>query len=151
MKIIEFDKKYAKDFEALNLAWLKAYFVVEQHDTEVLGNPKSYIIDNGGFIFFAIENDRVIGTAALMNEPHGWELSKMAVSDEFQGRGIGQKLLDHCISFSRHKGWESIMLYSNRKLENAIHLYFKNGFKELDMEKDTPYDRADIKMELKLH
>ena len=35
-------------------------------------------------------------------------------------------------------------------LENAIHPYRKYGFKELALEKDNPYKRANIKMLLEL-
>jgi hypothetical protein len=38
------------------------------------------------------------------------------------------------------------VLYSNRKLANAIHLYKKYGFYEVPMDSDH-YERANIKME----
>lgn len=150
MKIIDFNSKYTQDFTRLNLEWLNRYFWVENHDKEVLLNPQSYIIDKGGFIFFIQEQHKLIGTAALMNEPHGWELSKMAIDPNYQGQGLGQKLLTHCIKFAKNKGWDSIMLYSNTKLKPALHLYHKNKFKEIPLEHDNPYERADIKMELVL-
>ena len=148
MIITDFTPKYAKDFKTLNLAWLEKYFWVEPHDEEVLSNPQSYIIDRGGFIFYVLDKNNVVATAAFMNEPHGWELSKMAVKEDYQGEGIGQKLLQHCIDFAKSKKWSSIMLYSNTKLESAIHLYRKNKFVEIPLEKENPYERADIKMEL---
>ena len=42
------------------------------------------------------------------------------------------------------------MLYSNRILEPAIALYKKVGFKEVSLEKDVYYERANIKMKLEL-
>ena len=51
--VIPFSDKYAKTFHDLNMEWLEKYFYVEEHDKEVLENPKSYIIDNNGYIFFA--------------------------------------------------------------------------------------------------
>ncbi|MDA8595380.1 GNAT family N-acetyltransferase [Flavobacteriaceae bacterium] len=148
MDIVFFSPEFGKDFKQLNLDWLEEFFWVEPHDNEVLSNPKSYIIDKGGFVFFVIENGQVLGTAAFMNEPHGWELSKMAIAKNLQGRGIGRKLLNHCIDFAKQKNWPGIMLYSNTKLKPAINLYRSVGFEEIPLEKDTPYERADIKMEL---
>lgn len=150
ISIIPFDEKYANHFYALNVAWLEKYFYVEPYDKKVLGDPKTYIIDKGGFIFFAIYNNEIIGTVALINEKECFELSKMAVLPAFHGHKIGQQLMDYCIEFSKNQGWENIMLYSNRILEPAIALYTKVGFREVPVEEDVYYERADIKMMLEL-
>ena len=36
MKIIEYEKKYKKDFIELNTAWVQRFFTLEQADLEVL-------------------------------------------------------------------------------------------------------------------
>jgi len=74
----------------------------------------------------------------------------MAVSPKYQGLKIGNKLIDYCIEFSKQQGWKKIMLYSNTTLKPAINLYKKVGFKEVKLEPDVHYDRANIKMVLKL-
>jgi len=150
IQIVSFDPKYATDFYDLNIEWLDKYFYVEDHDAEVLKNPTSHILDNDGYIFFVVYQDIVIGTVALINEKECYELSKMAISPKYQGFKIGQLLMDYCIGFSKKQGWEKIMLYSNRKLKPAINLYQKVGFIEVQLEKDTYYERADIKMILRL-
>ena len=150
IEIISYDDSYAEDFFNLNIEWLETYFYVEDHDREVLSNPKSYIIDNGGYIFFAKYNTEIIGTFALMNETEGFELSKMAVSPKYRGLKIGQKMMEYCIEFAKNKKWNKLLLYSNRKLENAIYIYLKYGFVEVELEKESPYERSDIKMILEL-
>ena len=42
------------------------------------------------------------------------------------------------------------MLYSSTKLTPAINLYRKVGFKEVELEKDSHYERSNIKMILEL-
>lgn len=149
MKIISFEPKYAESFKKLNLEWLEHFFVVEPHDQEVLGQPEKHIIDPGGKIFFAIDTDEVIATVALMKLDQGiFELTKMAVSPKARGKKIGQKLMEHTLDFSQTQPWKKLIIYSNRKLENAIHIYKKYGFKEIPLEQNLPYDRADIKLEL---
>ena len=129
--------------------WLETYFYVEDFDKEVLSNPKQYIIDPGGHIFFLLEGDVVLGTVALMKADAGvFELTKMAVLKTMRGRKIGQKLMQHCIDFAVNNGFKKIFLYSNTKLENAIYIYRKYGFIEIPVEKDSPYERSNIKMEL---
>jgi len=148
--IIPFREEFTTHFRDLNIAWLEKYFFVEDHDKEVLGNPKKYIIDQDGYIFFALYNTKVVGTVALMNENEGYELTKMAVSPNYQGLKIGQLLLQHCIDFAISNQWDKLLLYSNTVLENAIYIYKKYGFKEVELEPDSPYLRSNIKMVLNL-
>ena len=148
--IIPFREEFSNHFRDLNINWLEKYFFVEDHDKEVLGNAKKYIIDKGGYIFFALYNNKVAGTVALMNEKEGYELSKMAVSRQYQGLKIGQLLMQHCIDFAKTNNWDKLLLYSNTVLENAIYIYKKYGFKEVALEPDSPYLRSNIKMVLNL-
>jgi len=148
VKIIPFKRQYGKDFYNLNIEWLKTYFYVEPFDEEVLSKPETYIIDKGGHIFFAQLDDIVVGTVALMptKEHSVFELTKMAVSPNHRGHKIGQKLMQHCIEFSKDQHFKQLILYSNTILENAIYIYRKYGFKEIPVEENSPYVRSNIKM-----
>ncbi len=148
--IIPFESQYATHFYDLNVTWLEKYFYVEPYDEKVLSNPKEYILQNGGFIFFAKINTEIVGTVALINQGTYFELSKMAVKPAYQGKKIGMQLMEYCIEFARKQQWESITLYSHRKLIPAINLYTKIGFQEIDLEEVSHYERSDIKMFLKL-
>ncbi|MBQ0788356.1 MAG: GNAT family N-acetyltransferase [Oceanihabitans sp.] len=149
LEIIDFKTKYSKDFYNLNIEWLKKYFVVEPYDKEVLSKPDKYIIAKGGYIFFAKLNNEIVGTVALMpiQEKGTFELTKMAVSPEHRGFKIGQKLMQHCLDFAKEQEFKRLLLYSSRKLENAIYIYRKFGFIEVPVEPNSPYQRSDIKME----
>lgn len=152
IEIIPFQEEYANDFKELNLAWLNKYFWVEPHDEEVLGKPKQYILDPGGNIFFVKDGNSIIGTVALMKLEDGvFELTKMAITPAAQGKKAGQKLMEHCLAYARQMGWKKLIIYSNRKLENAIHIYKKYGFQEIPIGDNNPYARGDIKLELPLY
>lgn len=150
--ILDFDSAYAKYFYDLNIEWLQTYFYVEPFDEEVLSKPEVYIINKGGFIFFAKIDSKIVGTVALMpTENEGvLELTKMAVLPQERGKKIGQRLLQHCIDFGKSHHLKALLLYSNTKLENAIYLYRKYGFVEQELESNSPYKRSDIKMLLQL-
>ncbi len=151
VEIVPYQTSYDTHFYDLNIEWLQTFFYVEDHDEEVLSNPKTHIIDNGGHIFFAIAEDKVIGTVALIKmSKNVFELSKMAVLPECRGMKVGQKLMKKCIDLAKDRQWEKLVIYSNTKLENAIYIYRKYGFEEIELEKGGPYDRGDIKMELTL-
>ncbi|WP_367752909.1 GNAT family N-acetyltransferase [Flavobacterium sp. WC2430] len=145
--IIPFSDELKEPIKTLNEEWLKRYFKIEPKDEQVLSNPQKYIIEPGGMIFYAQYNNKIVGTVSLIkiNETD-FELSKMAVTDGVQGLGIGKKLLDHCIHVASKQQMKKLILYSNRKLTPAIHLYEKYGFVEVALE-DGVYERADIKME----
>lgn len=148
--IIPFESEYATHFYELNAAWLEKYFYIEPYDEKVLSNPKKYILQSGGFIFFAKINSEIVGTVALINQGSFFELSKMAVTPAYQGKKIGLKLMEYCIQFARAQQWKSITLYSHRKLVPAIQLYQKIGFQEIPLEENSHYERSDIKMRFDL-
>ena len=146
--IIPFTEALAHHFTALNKAWLQKYFVVEPVDEIMLANPKQYFIDKGGFIFFAVYNNEVAGTFALLKVSDTvFELSKMAVDEKFQGKNIGNAMMDFCLQEAKRLQLHKVILYSNTLLEPAIHLYKKYGFTEVPDFK-SEYNRANIKMEI---
>jgi len=149
IKIIPFESRFAPIFKGLNVAWLEKYFYVEPMDTEILENCENYIINRGGFIFFAEYEQQLAGCFSFIKISEStFELGKMAVDPEYQGNKIGQKLMEFAIVFARKKKWKKIILYSHRKLEAALYIYRKFGFIEIPLENNTPYERSDIKMEL---
>lgn len=151
MKIITWKPEYSEEFKNMNLYWLEEFFWVEPHDEDVLGNPEKYIINPGGTIFFVQDGHEIIACVALMKiEDQVFELTKMAVKPTHRGKKIGHDLMKHTIDFARKSKWTDLIIYSNRKLENAIHLYRKFGFVEIPIEQNNPYTRGDIKMQLKL-
>ncbi len=151
VQIVQDNELHYQDFYDLNIAWLKQYFYVEDYDETVLSNPKKYITDKGGYIFYALLKGKVVGTVALIRRDNGvFELSKMAVTNKFQGLRIGYKLMMACIDFTKEHKFKGLFLDSNTKLEPAINLYRKVGFVEIPVPEDTPYERCNIRMELPL-
>ena len=147
MEIQAFSQTFAQAFYNLNLQWLETYFYVEAYDREVLSKPMQHIIHPGGEIFFITQNNTAIGTVALIKRSDGvFELTKMAIEPSKQGKKLGQQLLQYCIDFAKENNFKQLYLYSNTKLENAIHIYKKYGFKQVAIPKDNPYKRSNIKM-----
>jgi len=149
--IIPFEEKYAGDFRQLNIEWLQQYFTIEPYDEYQLSNPVTEIIKKGGYIFLAKENERIIGTVALAKETaRSYEVTKMSVTKESQGRGVSKLLMDACIELAKEKRWNRLVLYSNTLLVPAIQLYRRYGFREVPLELNSHYTRTNIKMELLL-
>jgi len=148
VQIIDYDPKYSIDFAEINFQWLEAFFYIEDYDRMVLTEAKTHILDKGGHILFAIYQGKAVGTVALiLREGGDYELSKMGVLEGYRGLKIGQKLMDAAIAYCRKKGMKRVWLDSNRKLTPAITLYRKNGFEEIEVDPNTPYERCNIRME----
>ena len=63
-------------------------------------------------------------------------------------RHSGDKLMEACILYARTQGRRSIILESNTKQVAAIRLYRKFGFKEIPLDPNSYFERANIRMEL---
>ena len=150
IKIISYRSEHHAIFKQLNLEWLDKYNLTETHDLMVLDDPQSTILDRGGFIWLAIADGKVIGSAALMKEHEGeYELAKMAVTAEYRGKGISKLLIETCLAKAKEIGVIKLSLFSNHQLQTALKLYEKYGFYYVEVE-DSPFETADVKMELVL-
>jgi len=149
ISIIGFNKKYSKQFFLLNKAWIEESWHLEDSDKKDLLNPER-IVDNGGQIFFALDNKSAIGTVAMIKSPNDrFELAKMTVKEGSRGKGIANMLMDECIKFAKQNSSREIFLISNDSLTIARNLYDKYGFKEVELDSQK-YERGNVKMNLKI-
>jgi GNAT superfamily N-acetyltransferase len=153
LRIIDFDPRWREDFARLNIDWLERWFVVEPVDREVLGDPETHILANGGRVLFALLRDadgreRAVGTVALKREDEGvYELTKMAVEEGHRGAGIGRRLMEGALEAYRALGVRELFLESSRKLAPALALYESVGFRHHPAPRPgSHYQRADVYM-----
>jgi ribosomal protein S18 acetylase RimI-like enzyme len=151
IKILPFGTAYAQAFAELNYQWIEESYGIEEHDREILDHPFESVIKPGGEIFFALVGEAAAGTVAMIRmDAESFELAKMAVSPEFRGFGLGDKLMRACIDHARSAGAKCIILESNTKQEAAIRLYRKHGFVEIPLDPNSHFVRANIRMRLDL-
>ena len=151
LRIVGYRIEYAQAFADLNYEWIEKYYSVEPHDREILDDPETHIINKGGQIFIALEDGEPVGAVALIRAgDRVFELAKMAVSPKAQGKGIGALLISACVDYSTAQGMNEIILESNTRQEAALHLYRKAGFEEIELDPNSPYTRANIRMRLAL-
>lgn len=150
IELIEFEEKYHDDFKRLSYEWLEKYVLVEAEDEKILNNPKEVILDSGGYIFLAKFDDEIVGTVSLIKvDDVTYELAKLAVTQKYQGLGIGRMLMEHCVKIAMKENTKKIILYTNHKLISAIELYRKFKFTEVQLT-NNKYMESDLKMELYL-
>ena len=149
IEIVGFNKKYSEQFFILNKAWIEESWHLEDSDKKDLLNPDK-IVEDGGQVFFALENKIAIGTVAMIKSSGDkFELAKMTVQEDFRGKGIANMLMDECLKFAKQNKAKEIFLISNDSLIIARNLYDKYDFKEavLDSQK---YERGNVKMILQI-
>ena len=105
------------------------------HDPEVQGMSAAYA--RPGRAYFVVEDagGRVLGGAGIApldgGEPGVCELRKMYFLREARGRGVGEKLLRHCLEFARGAGYQLCYLETLKGMDQAQKLYRKLGFEAL--------------------
>jgi len=149
--VVGYSDALAADFARLNYAWIERYFSIEEEDTKVLSDPRAHILDPGGEIFFVLVDDQVVGTVAMTpHAPGVFELAKMAVDPQWQGLGLGRRLMDACIGFAQQRGAREIMLVTNDRLDAALGLYRSAGFEKSAIYTDRRYARGNLEMRRRL-
>ena len=149
IEIVWFNKEYSEQFFILNKVWIEESWRLEDSDKKDLLNPDK-IVENGGQVFFALENKIPVGTAAMIKSSDDrFELAKMTVQEDFRGKGIANMLMDECLKFAKENKAKEIFLISNDSLTIARNLYDKYRFKEVNLDSQK-YDRGNVKMILKI-
>jgi len=87
------------------------------------------VVDEGGRL-----GGYVLGSMQA-GEAHGWVLS-LAVSPDFRGRGIGERLVGGVLEAFAAKGAAEARLHVSPSNRGALALYRKAGFEEVRVEAD---------------
>jgi len=150
IEITNYNTKYDQSFYELNKSWIEEFWILEASDLKDLLKPQESIIDLGGEVFFALVNNLVVGTAAMIPFPNSKiELAKITVQKEYRGKGLSKILLKRCINYAKVSKAKEIFLISNSRLISARKLYDKFGFIEVDLDSNK-YKRGNYKMVLSL-
>ena len=114
-------------------------FTIAESESEgaLLGNLSKEMsegVDGNDILgFVALEDKKIVGTIFFSRmtfevENEVFILSPVAVESEFQGKGVGQKLIRYGLEAMRVKGVELVVTYGDPKF------YSKVGFKQISEE-----------------
>ena len=104
-----------------------------------------------GVILMAAAEGDIVGTGSLMKlEQDTYEVAKMAVTEKWQGRGIGERIFLTLVARARKKQARKLFIVSNTKLETAIRLYRRHGFTDSAENRHGHYERGNITLERSL-
>lgn len=147
VEIVDYSRRFGDAFGSLNREWLEKYFHVEPIDHEILADPEGAIINDGGVILYILVSEAVVGTLALKHQGDGvYELTKMAVTADHRGQGLGRQLLSAAIKRFTDLGGKMLYLESHSSLTQALVLYESAGFQQQTPPSPSEYERADVYM-----
>ncbi len=70
----------------------------------------------------------LVGLIETIDEGDELLVENVAVAPDFQGRGLGSKLMAHAEEVARSLGYNRIRLYTNKRFTENVRLYLNLGF-----------------------
>ena len=85
----------------------------------------------------AYVDGKAAGAGAIREYQYGdidnaTELKRVFVRDEFQGKGIGTKLVLELIEWAKELGYRELILETGELIQESCHVYRKVGFNKID-------------------
>ena len=91
-------------------------------------------------LWFAEEEGRLVGCVAIVSAaPDTAQLRWFLVAPDARGGGLGRRLLDAALDFSRDQGYRRVMLWTVDLLGAAAHLYRATGFRLVERRPGAPW------------
>ncbi len=123
-----------------DIALIERYFDADAFDRELETLPGYYASPKGSLLI-AYEDSRPAGCVALRDlGDEICEMKRMFVRPEFRGRGIGLALANRVLENARSLGYHRIRLDTSHRQDEAMNLYRKLGFTEIEPYYDVSDD-----------
>lgn len=112
-------------------------FKKNQIDVFIIENENNFI---GELTINYVSHDLL--TETIPNQRVYFEAFR--IDKEFQGKGLGQKLIDYCINTLANEGYTEFTIGVEEENERAKHIYFKYGFIEaIDKGQGDEFDSSE--------
>jgi molybdopterin-synthase adenylyltransferase len=95
-----------------------------------------------GAVSVALAEGAMAGLVVLLPESDHLLLDNVAVAEDFQGKGIGRRLIDFAEAEARRRGFTEIRLYTHQMMHENIALYPHLGYEETGRGLQDGYDRV---------
>ena len=118
-----------KDFQKLTGLFDEFLIDIDGDEKEFFAQFNQIYIEN---VLIFYENEVALGCGAFKKlDSQTAELKRMFVLPEGRGKGIATKILTELEIWAKDSGYDSCILETSQKLESAIALYRKYGYKDI--------------------
>lgn len=93
-------------------------------------------------LYVALEDEQLAGFVVFYPQRDHVHLENVAVSPEFQNRGIGSGLIEFVERQARAEGYCRLELYTNAKMTENLELYPRLGYRQFDRRIENGFDRV---------
>ncbi|TWG97152.1 DNA-binding MarR family transcriptional regulator [Mesorhizobium sp. J18] len=110
--------------------------------SEILGNFLKNFDPKYENAWIAEREGEIVGSVFVVRQSH--EVAKLRllfVEPAARGLGIGRRLVDECIRFSRQRGYKTLTLWTNDVLVSARRIYQAAGFRLVEEEKHHSFGK----------
>ena len=113
----------------------------QEFDAELAGLPGKYASPSGALLFAYVDAE-LAGCVALrpLDEAGACEMKRLYVRPGFRGLGLGRMLAEAVIDAANRADYHCMRLDTLERLETAIGLYERLGFKRIDAYIYNPLD-----------
>src|SRR4051794_5517769 len=127
------DAEDAEAFQRINAAWISELFSLTDEDRRVLDDPVGQIIAPGGAVLIArTDDDARVGCIALLSYPgDACDLPKMDSPPEVEIHAIANTMSRPAVKHPPPRGGGRLFFGTNSRLQPAIHLYERAGFRRI--------------------
>ena len=95
---------------------------------------------NGSQLWVVLDRDEIIGSIAIIKTgAHVAQLRWFLISADYQGKGIGRKLMDTAMEFCREQEYTHVFLWTLHTLDAARYLYEIYGFKPTESKPNSEW------------
>ena len=137
-----------KDLRSISIKTFKQTFAAQNSSENVslylrnkmsIKQLKQEVCDTNSKFYFIKKKNKIIGYTKLnfkgsqrekMYIDNGFEIERIYLITEYQGVGVGKKILTKIFKIGKERGYEKLWLGVWEKNFKAINFYKKNGFKK---------------------
>lgn len=93
-------------------------------------------------VYIATDSEGFMGMIVFVPKGNSLFIENVAVHPDFQGRGIGRKLIEFALNFAKKAGLQEVNLYTNELMTENIRYYHGLGFVEVGRRLENGYRRV---------
>ena len=133
VRIVDYRPDLKHHFYELAAPWLKEVLGgnLEEEDTLTLSHPEKAYLQTGGFLFFALYKEEVVGCVVLKRlDKDTFEFAKLFIKPTARKMGLATRLIERCITRCMENEVRELWLQTTLSMPQAHQLYYKLGFQD---------------------